>query len=49
MCTGVDIIEVVHLVRAVAQSGVTLAMWVETVHLEVQIKHYERIFFVFLR
>ena len=36
VCTGVDIVEVVHLVRAVAQRRVALAVWVETVHLEIQ-------------
>ena len=46
VCTGVDIVEVVHLVRAVAQRRVALAVWVETVHLEIQIKI---IFFVFLK
>ena len=52
MCTGVDIIDVVHLVRAVAQCRVTLAMSVETVHLrDVKLKftkEYE-IFVVLLR
>ena len=52
MCTGVDIIDVVHLVRAVAQCRVTLAMSVETVHLRaVKLKFTKdfKIFVVLLR
>ena len=38
MCTGVDIIEVVHLVCAVAQCRIAITMWIETIHLKIKIK-----------